>query len=332
MKMGKPNYFIVESEEAANVWVRNIFGALLYRQNRSKTYNTKYESALGDFSTIGDVGYDDFEIIQQIGTGSFGVVYLAKKKNTEETYALKAMLKEKLIRQGYTKYAIAEVHVLSIADFPFIIKLYYSFQTARMLYLALDYCQNGSLSDLLQKVNYLPERYAKIYIAELIVAIEYLHENNVVFRDLKPENIMFDNRWHIKLVDFGLAKENMKDEDVSMSFCGSPAYLSPEMLNKAGINKSVDIYGIGCILYEMLSGYPPYYSENMTNLLHKIVSAKLKFPHYVGKCAKNLIKKLLNRDTAIRPKFAEIKSHEFLAEIDWEAFKNGNVPTVSWEF
>lgn len=142
------------------------------------------------------------------------------------------------------------MNILKKADFPFIISLYFAFQTPLNIYIALDNCSNGDLSELIIVKEKLNENTSRFIIAQIILAIEYLHKNNILYRDLKPENILIAADGYVKLTDFGLSKQNC----FSMSFCGSPAYLSPEMLEKKGVGFSSDIYGIGCVLYEMVVG------------------------------------------------------------------------------
>ena len=133
----------------------------------------------------------------------------------------------------------------------------------------LDYCSEGDLAYHLSKREIFDEHEARFFIAEVILAIEYLHTLNVIYRDLKPENILIDRSGHIKLADFGLAKEGI-DRAKAKSFCGSPAYLPPEMLTEDGVGKPADIYQLGAVLYELLIGVPPFYTENIKKLYNSI--------------------------------------------------------------
>ena len=165
------------------------------------------------------------------------------------------------------------------------------------------------------------EHEAKFFIAEVVLAIEYIHTLDVIYRDMKPENILVDYDGHIKLADFGLAKEGIADSKTAKSFCGSPAYLAPEMLFNKGAGKSADIYQIGACLYEMLIGFPPFYTENIKKLYDDIKSAKLKIPSYVSPQAKDLLQKLLNKNPNLRigvKDKSEIKRHPFFKGIDWD--------------
>jgi serine/threonine protein kinase len=154
----------------------------------------------------------------------------------------------------------------------------------------LDYCPGGDLAYHLNKKQIFEEEEARFFIAEIILAIEYIHSLDVIYRDLKPENILVEADGHCRLADFGLAKENIGEKDFARSFCGSPAYLPPEMLhNNKGVSKSADIYQIGAVLYEFLVGFPPYYTENIKDLYQSIRTARLQVPKYISKDAKDLL-------------------------------------------
>lgn len=136
--------------------------------------------------------------------------------------------------------------------------------------MVLDYCPNGDLAYHLTKREIFDEPEAMFFIAEVVLAIEYIHSLDVIYRDLKPENILVDSTGHIKLADFGLAKEGIKGSAKAASFCGSPAYLAPEMLTDTGVGKPADIYQLGAVLYEMLVGVPPFYTDNIKKLYNSI--------------------------------------------------------------
>ena len=233
---------------------------------------------------------------------------------------MKVINKRYIIRNNQLKYAITECNVLKQTDSPFIVTLHFAFQTMENLYMILDYCPGGDLGFHLMS-RLFEENEAKFYIGELILAIEHLHNLDIIYRDLKPENILIDSENHIKLADFGLAKERIAQGELTQSFCGSPAYLSPEMVQRKGVGKSADIYGIGAVLYEMISGTPPFYSNEIEKLYQNIKKSKLVLHNYFSDELKDLLKKLLCRDPKKRIGIynkSEIKSHPFFKDLDWE--------------
>ena len=269
------------------------------------------------------INFNSFEILSLLGVGSFGKVCKVRLKKTKKIYAMKILNKNFLIKNKILKHAITECNILKKSSSPFIITLHYAFQTPENLYMILDYCPGGDLDFQIQ-MKIFEEEEAKFYIAELILAIEYLHSNNILYRDLKPENILINSDGHIKLADFGLAKENTK-EGVVKSFCGSPSYLSPEMIEKRESTKASDIYGIGEVLYEMMSGYTPFYGNNLKNLYTNITKKKLIFPEYFSDKAKSLLKKLLEKNPEKRIDIEEIKKHKFFKGIDWNELEVKNI-------
>ena len=146
---------------------------------------------------------------------------------------------------------------------PFITKLYFAFQNAKNVFLLLEYCEQGDLGNILKREKRFTEEVAKKYICQIIVAVEYLHSKNVLYRDLKPDNILLGHNGNVKLTDFGLSKINVDNHYNSNSFCGTHAYLAPEMFMKTGYGKSVDWYTVGAAFYEFLVGVPPFYSEDL---------------------------------------------------------------------
>ena len=282
--------------------------------------NSNNEILIEDASIKKGINFNSFEILSLLGVGSFGKVCKVRMKQTGKIYAMKILNKNFLIKNKMLRYAISECNILKKSSSPFIITLHYAFQTPENLYMIIDYCPGGDL-DMQIQIRYFEEDEAKFYIAELILAIEYLHTNNILYRDLKPENILISSDGHIKLADFGLARENVKQGFVK-SFCGSPSYLSPEMIKKKESTKATDIYGIGAVLYEMMSGYTPFYGDDLRTLYTNITQKKLMFPEYFSDKAKDLLKKLLEKNPEKRIDLDEIKKHKFFKGIDWNELEN----------
>jgi serine/threonine protein kinase len=185
------------------------------------------------------------------------------------------------------------------------------------------YSRRGDLGKLIRRERSLPEPLARIYAAEVLLALEDLHRRDIIFRDLKPENVVLDSEGHAMLTDFGLSKEGVQDNVSAKSFCGSIAYLAPEVLNKTGHGKSIDWYLLGLLIYEMLVGIPPYYCSNKEQLFKNIKTAPLKVPLALSEPAKTLLVGLLTRNPTKRlgagqDDASEIKRHPWFASIDWE--------------
>jgi serum/glucocorticoid-regulated kinase 2 len=267
------------------------------------------------------INFSSFDILETLGSGTFGKVFKVRLKTTGDIYAMKIINKKYLIRNQQLRYAVTECNVLKQAQHPFIITLHYAFQTPDHLYMILDYCPGGDLSFHIVR-NLFEEDEARFFIAELILAIEHLHNLDIIYRDLKPENILIDSEGHVRLADFGLAKEKVTDNKIAQSFCGSPAYLAPEMVNRRGVGKSADIYGIGAVLYEMISGTPPFYAHDLNTMYNNISKNKLMLHDIFSDELKDILKLLLNKDPKNRigvNSKDEIKKHPFFADIDWDS-------------
>ncbi|KAI1334425.1 Pkinase-domain-containing protein [Xylariaceae sp. FL0016] len=270
----------------------------------------------------GKLKIEDFELLKVVGKGSFGKVMQVRKKDTSRIYALKTIRKAHIISRSEVAHTLAERSVLAQINNPFIVPLKFTFQSPEKLYFVLAFVNGGELFHHLQKEQRFDVNRARFYTAELLCALECLHGFNVIYRDLKPENILLDYQGHIALCDFGLCKLDMKDEDRTNTFCGTPEYLAPELLMGQGYNKTVDWWTLGVLLYEMLTGLPPFYDENTNEMYRKILSEPLHFPgaDVVPPAAKDLLSKLLNRKPEERlgaAGSAEIKAHPFFHAIDW---------------
>lgn len=229
-----------------------------------------------------------FVVLKQIGKGSFGEVFLVKKG--EELFAMKVLQKDKILAQNLIIYARTERNILSQMHHPFMVSLNFAFQTSEKLFLILNYCPGGDLSTHLRIEKRFSESRARIYISEMVLAIEHLHNHDIIFRDLKPDNILLDADGHAILTDFGLSKVGIDSDYKATSFCGSMAYLAPEVLKRNGHGKAVDWYLLGVVFYEMIIGIPPYFSRHKEELLENIQKGRLKIPGSVSTYARDLIK------------------------------------------
>lgn len=279
---------------------------------------------------------EDFDLLKVVGKGSFGKVMQVMKKDTKQIYALKTLRKHHIILRMEVTHTMAERTVLARINCPFIVPLKFSFQSPEKLYLVLSFINGGELFFHLQKSGKFSMDRSRFYIAELLSALEALHDLNVIYRDLKPENILIDYQGHIALCDFGLCKLNMGDDDKTNTFCGTHEYLAPELLLNQGYTRSVDWWTLGTLLYEMLTGLPPFYDEDVPTMYKKILQNPLKFPAFLeGTDAQDLLIKLLQKDPSKRLSDAQaIKSHAFFRNIDWrklldKAYQPPSKPTVS---
>ncbi|KAK5686489.1 Serine/threonine-protein kinase [Elasticomyces elasticus] len=265
---------------------------------------------------------EDFDLLKVVGKGSFGKVMQVMKKDTQRIYALKTIRKQHIISRSEVAHTLAERSVLAQINNPFIVPLKFSFQSPEKLYLVLAFVNGGELFHHLQREQRFDINRSRFYAAELLCALECLHGFGVIYRDLKPENILVDYVGHIALCDFGLCKLDMKDEDKTNTFCGTPEYLAPELLHGQGYTKAVDWWTLGVLLYEMLTGLPPFYDENTNEMYRKILAEPLHFPgpEIVPPAARDLLTRLLDRDATRRlgsNGAAEIKAHPFFHSIDW---------------
>ncbi|KAF9970385.1 AGC protein kinase Gad8 [Actinomortierella ambigua] len=263
---------------------------------------------------------DAFDLLKVIGKGSFGKVMQVRKRDTSRIYAMKIIRKAHIISRSEVNHTLAERTVLAQINNPFIVPLKFSFQSPEKLYLVLAFVNGGELFHHLQREGRFSEERSRFYAAELLCALECLHGFNVVYRDLKPENILLDYTGHIALCDFGLCKLGMTETETTNTFCGTPEYLAPELLLGQGYTKTVDWWTLGVLLYEMLTGLPPFYDENIHEMYRKILQDELRFPDDVAPDARSLLSALLTRDPNQRlgnNGSSAIKQHPFFKAISF---------------
>ncbi|KAI2011685.1 Serine/threonine-protein kinase [Ophidiomyces ophidiicola] len=279
-------------------------------------------------------GPNDFQILKLIGKGTFGQVYQVRKKDTQRIYAMKVLSKKVIIQKKEVAHTLGERNILvrtATTDSPFIVGLKFSFQTPSDLYLVTDYMSGGELFWHLQKEGRFQEYRAKFYIAELILALQHLHQHDIVYRDLKPENILLDANGHIALCDFGLSKANLTKNDTTNTFCGTTEYLAPEVLmDEQGYTKMVDFWSLGVLVFEMCCGWSPFYADDTQQMYKNIAFGKVRFPRdALSAEGRNFVKGLLNRNPkhrlGARDDARELMAHPFFHDVDWHAMCQKNV-------
>jgi serine/threonine protein kinase len=270
-----------------------------------------------------DINITDFEKIKILGKGSFGKVLLVRYKRNNELYALKILQKEMIRRKQQISHTKTERIILEKMQNPFIVSLKYAFQTEENLYLVTDFLQGGELCYHLRKEKRFSEPKMKFYVCQIILAIEHLHKNNIIYRDLKPENILFDKEGNIKVTDFGLSKIINNENNRAYTICGTPEYLAPEILMQKGYDKSVDWWSLGALVYEMLVGVSPFKTKNNKLINIGTYLKNVEIPVGISEAAGSLIRGLLQVETQKRLGYGErdaedVKQHCFFKEINWE--------------
>uniref|UniRef100_A0A8C6X7M4 non-specific serine/threonine protein kinase n=1 Tax=Naja naja TaxID=35670 RepID=A0A8C6X7M4_NAJNA len=237
-----------------------------------------------------------FELLRVLGKGGYGKVFQVRKvtgANTSKIFAMKVLKKAMIVRNAKdTAHTKAERNILEEVKHPFIVDLIYAFQTGGKLYLILEYLSGGELFMQLEREGIFMEDTACFYLAEISMALGHLHQKGIIYRDLKPENIMLNHQGHVKLTDFGLCKESIHDGTVTHTFCGTIEYMAPEILMRSGHNRAVDWWSLGALMYDMLTGAPPFTGENRKKTIDKILKCKLNLPPYLTQEARDLLKKV----------------------------------------
>ena len=272
----------------------------------------------------------DFEPLTCLGKGTYGTVHLVKQAATGRLYAQKQFRKasltvhKRLVEQTKTERVILE----SINRHPFVVKLYYAFQDHEKLYLILEYAQGGELFTHLATERMFPEETAAFYMAEMVLALEHLHQTvGVLYRDLKPENCLLDAEGHLLLTDFGLSKVALDDSTPCNSFLGTIEYMAPEVILGHNYGTAVDWWSFGALGFDLLTGSPPFKGGNHAKIQQNILKQKLVLPYFLGPDAKDLLTRLLRKEPSKRlggnmPKDLQtIKKHRFFRKIEWKALE-----------
>ncbi|KAL4801471.1 kinase-like domain-containing protein [Aspergillus unguis] len=272
-------------------------------------------------TTKGKYTLEDFAIQRTLGTGSFGRVHLVQSKHNHRYYAIKVLKKAQVVKMKQIEHTNDERRMLNRVRHPFLVTLWGTWQDARNLYMVMDFVEGGELFSLLRKSQRFPNPVAKFYAAEVTLALEYLHSLNIIYRDLKPENLLLDRHGHLKITDFGFAKEV---PDITWTLCGTPDYLAPEVVASKGYNKSVDWWSLGILIFEMLCGFTPFWDQGSpVKIYQNILAGRIKFPPYLHPDAVDLLSRLITSDLTKRlgnlhAGSEDIKNHPWFAEVTWD--------------
>lgn len=271
---------------------------------------------------------DDYEPCRTLGTGSFGRVMLVKDTRRQMYCALKILEKEKIVKLKQVEHTLAEKEILVAINFPFIVNMVATFKDNCNLYMALEFAAGGEMFSALRRSRKFPETQARFYSAQIVMALEYLQNLNIIYRDLKPENVLFDEFGYVKITDFGFAKVV---DGRTWTLCGTPEYLAPEIILSKGYNRAVDWWALGVLIYEMTAGYPPFYAENPLHIYEKIVTGKVRIPQHFSPPLRSLVTNLLQSDITkrygmLRDGVWDIKDHEWFVGLNWIQLFNREIP------
>ncbi|KAM9307032.1 microtubule-associated serine/threonine-protein kinase 1 [Pholidichthys leucotaenia] len=280
----------------------------------------------------------DFEMIKLISNGAYGAVYLVRHKETKQRFAMKKINKQNLMLRNQIQQAFVERDILTFAENPFVVSMYCSFETRRHLCMVMEYVEGGDCATLLKNMGPLPVDMARMYFAETVLALEYLHNYGIVHRDLKPDNLLVTSMGHIKLTDFGLSKVGLMNMTTNLyeghiekdarefsdkQVCGTPEYIAPEVILRQGYGKPVDWWAMGIILYEFLVGCVPFFGDTPEELFGQVISDEINWPDGEDAPppdAQELITLLLRQNPLERlgtGGAAEVKQHQFFHNLDW---------------
>ncbi|PGH09976.1 AGC/PKA protein kinase [Blastomyces parvus] len=270
---------------------------------------------------------DDFELLKTLGTGTFARVWLVRlrkyRDNEKRPFALKVLHKADVIKLKQVEHVRNEIKTLAaVAGHPFITTLVATFSDDLSLYMLLEYCPGGEIFTFLRRARRFSEPTAQFYAAEIVLILEFLHNvHGIAYRDLKPENILLDADGHLKLVDFGFAKEIWSRETYTL--CGTPEYLAPEVIHNSGHGLAVDWWALGVLIYEFIVGQPPFWDPNPMRIYEQIVEGRLRFPVNMPPAAQDIVSQLCKTNPSerlghIRGGSARVKQHPFFKGVSWD--------------
>uniref|UniRef100_A0A8C7Z150 Protein kinase C n=1 Tax=Oryzias sinensis TaxID=183150 RepID=A0A8C7Z150_9TELE len=275
----------------------------------------------------------DFVFIKVLGKGSFGKVMLAELKGTDEVFAVKVLKKDVILQDDDVDCTMTEKRILALArKHPYLTQLYCCFQTKDRLFFVMEYVNGGDLMFQIQRSRKFDEARSRFYAAEVTSALMFLHRHGVVYRDLKLDNILLDAEGHCKLADFGMCKEGILNGVTTTTFCGTPDYIAPEILQELDYGPSVDWWALGVLMYEMMAGQPPFEADNEDDLFESILHDDVLYPVWLSKEAVSILRAFMTKSpskrlgcVAAQGLEEAIKAHPFFREIDWTLLEERKV-------
>ncbi|KAJ2157590.1 Serine/threonine kinase [Coemansia sp. RSA 552] len=279
------------------------------------------------------VGVDDFKFIKVLGKGNFGKVMLSEEKKSSKLYAIKVLKKEFIVENDEFDSTRSEKRVLLIANkeqHPFLIGLHSCFQSPNHIFFVMEYISGGDLMMHVQKLGSFGERRAKFFACEILLGLAYFHKAGIIYRDLKLDNIMLDNEGHVKIADYGLCKENMGYGQTTITFCGTPEFMAPEIVLEQRYGRAVDWWAFGVLIYEMILGTSPFHGEDENEIFDSILEDEILYPVRMSRDSVFICQALLEKDPSKRlgsgPKDAEdIMKHSFFAGVNWDDVLNKKI-------
>ncbi|XP_023224247.1 cGMP-dependent protein kinase 1-like [Centruroides sculpturatus] len=278
---------------------------------------------------LSSVTLENLQIIATLGIGGFGRVELVQlTTDKEKTFALKCLKKHYVVETQQQEHVISEKKTMMICRHPFICRLYKTFKDSKYVYMLMEACLGGEVWTFLRDRGSFDDATTRFYTACVVEALEYLHGIKIIYRDLKPENLLLDKDGYVKLVDFGFSKY-LANGQKTWTFCGTPEYVAPEIILNKGHDRAVDYWSIGILMYELLTGMPPFTSNDPMktyNIILKGIDA-LEFPRSIGKNAQSLIKRLGRENPTERLGYqkngiADIKKHKWFQGFNWEGLRS----------
>lgn len=275
------------------------------------------------------MSFKDFKIIKLIGRGSFGQVFLAKNEANLNTYAIKALKKDVVLQDDdAVECTMLERDILCIAsDCPFLAELYCAFQTEEHLFFVMEFLNGGDLMFHVSNSRNFTEERSRFYAAEVALGIQFLHSKYIIYRDLKLDNILLDFNGHCKIADFGMSKQLKPIDGKTQTFCGTPDYIAPEIIKGLTYNYSVDWWSFGVLVFEMITGFSPFYGNDEDELFYNIQNTNPHYPQTMSIEAQACLKLFLEREPNKRLgmplcPYGQIKEQPFFKKLDWVRVEN----------